>query len=84
MGDTEENVKKEEKHEDKDGKGEKVKDKKKKKDKKKEKNPEDKKDATKLKSKLENIDAKIRALNVKREEILKLIEEAESSAPAEA
>ncbi|KAI7737566.1 hypothetical protein M8C21_019527 [Ambrosia artemisiifolia] len=80
MADKEENLKKEEKHVDKDVKGEKPKDKKKKE--KKEKNPEDKNDAAKLKVKLERIDAKIQALNVKREEILKLIEQAQANAPA--
>nr|XP_043614380.1 protein PXR1 [Erigeron canadensis] len=61
---------------------EKAKDKKKKKDKKekKEKNPEDKNDPTKLKAKLEKIDSKIQALNVRREEILKLIEAAQANA----
>ncbi|GFZ17527.1 hypothetical protein Acr_26g0007970 [Actinidia rufa] len=42
---------------------------------KKKKNPEDKKDPTKLKQKLEKIDSKIQALNAKREETLKLINE---------
>ncbi|KAK9090636.1 hypothetical protein Sjap_023813 [Stephania japonica] len=54
---------------------EKSKDKKKKK---KEKNPEDKNDTGKLKVKLEKIDAKMQDLVAKREEILKLIKEAEA------
>ncbi|KAF5758488.1 hypothetical protein HanRHA438_Chr16g0742241 [Helianthus annuus] len=83
MGDPEENLKKEEKHGDKEGKGEKSKDKKKKKEKK-EKNPEDKNDPTKLKAKLEKLDSKIQALNVKREELVKLIEQAQANAPAPA
>ncbi|GJX81469.1 hypothetical protein Tco_0330950 [Tanacetum coccineum] len=65
---------------------EKVKDKKKKdkkeKKEKKEKNPEDKKDPAKLKAKLEKIDSKIQALNVQREEILKLLQEVQANAPA--
>lgn len=80
MGDTEENLKKEEKQVDKDGKKEKSKDKKKKD--KKEKNPADKNDPAKLKAKLEKIDSKIQALNVKREELVKQIEQAQASAPA--
>lgn len=87
MGGTEESSKKEEKH--KDGEEEETKDKKDKKcndeekaekKKKKEKNPEDKKDPHKLKLKLEKLDAKMQALVTKREEILKLLNEAEQIA----
>lgn len=90
MGETDENNvanhEKEEKHADNENRqgednGEKVKDKKKKKEKK-EKNPEDKNDPAKLKAKLEKIDSKIQALNIRREEILKLIVEAQANAPA--
>lgn len=84
MGDTDvANTEKEAKKHVEDGQGEKGKDKKKKKEKKetKEKNPEDNNDPTKLKVKLEKIDSKIQALNVKREEILKLIQEAQANAP---
>ncbi|CAH1424779.1 unnamed protein product [Lactuca virosa] len=80
MGETEE---KEEKFKDaQNGDEEKDKKKKEKKDKKekKEKNPEDKNDPAKLKAKLDKIGSKIQALNVKREEILKLLEEAEAKA----
>jgi hypothetical protein len=53
---------------------------------KKEKNPEDKKDPTILKQKLEKLDTKMQALAAKREELLKLLNEAEtnSSQPPEA
>lgn len=75
------------KHEDEDEKGEKSEEKaqdKKKKDKegkeKKTKNPEDKKDQAKLKLKLEKLDAKMQALAIKKEEIMKLIKEAEKAA----
>ncbi|KAI3766808.1 hypothetical protein L2E82_16882 [Cichorium intybus] len=87
MGDTDE---KEEKFSDAvDGEEEKDKKKKEKKEKnekkekkeKKEKNPEDKNDPGKLKAKLDKIGSKIQALNEKREEILKLLEEAEAKAP---
>ncbi|KAL5077793.1 hypothetical protein RYX36_016777 [Vicia faba] len=72
MGGTEEEVKHEEEVEvDK-------KDKKEKKEKKK-KNPEDKKDPTMLKQKLEKLDAKIQVMVAKREEILKLLKEAETN-----
>ncbi|KAL4584039.1 hypothetical protein LXL04_008629 [Taraxacum kok-saghyz] len=81
MGETEE---KEEKFKDAENgdeeKDNKKKGKKEKKDKK-EKNPEDNKDPVKLKAKLDKIGSKIQALNAKREEILKLLEEAEAKAP---
>ncbi|KAI4303888.1 hypothetical protein MLD38_039472 [Melastoma candidum] len=71
---------KEEKGEDKKDKGSKDEceqnDKKEKKKKKKEKNPEDKKDPVKLRQKLEKIDGKIQALMAKKEEIMKLINDA--------
>ncbi|OIV89864.1 hypothetical protein TanjilG_23129 [Lupinus angustifolius] len=81
--------KKEEKDEEGGGKeAEKSKDKKKKKEKdgKEKKNPEDKTDPAKLKLKLEKLDTKMQALVAKREEILKLLEEAERGAanPSEA
>ncbi|CAL0327696.1 unnamed protein product [Lupinus luteus] len=81
--------KNEEKQEEVDGKeAEKSKEKKKKKEKegKEKKNPEDKMDPTKLKLKLEKLDTKMQALVAKREEILKLLEEAERGAtnPSEA
>lgn len=67
------------KHED---EQEKTKDKKKK-DKdskeKKVKNPEDKKDPAKLKAKLQKIETKMHDLQIKKDEILKLISEAESN-----
>ncbi|CAL0305044.1 unnamed protein product [Lupinus luteus] len=71
--------KKEEKSEEADGKEDKSKEKKTKKDKggKEKKNPEDMKDPAKLKQKLEKLDTKMQALVAKREEILKLLEEAE-------
>lgn len=47
---------------------------------KKTKNPDDKKDLGKLKLKLEKIDAKIQALETKREEILKLLNQVENKA----
>lgn len=88
MGGTEESIKKEEKHEEEEE--EQIKDNKKdkkckdeekaEKKKKKEKNPEDKKDPQKLKLKLEKLDAKMQALVSKRDEILKLLNEAEQIA----
>ncbi|KAL2492752.1 Protein QUIRKY [Abeliophyllum distichum] len=77
--------KEKEKHADEDEKGEKGAEKakdKKKKDKgdKEKKNPEDKKDPTKLRAKLEKIDSKMQALVIKKEEILKQINEAEKNA----
>ncbi|GAB2240652.1 hypothetical protein Droror1_Dr00021170 [Drosera rotundifolia] len=48
-------------------------------EKKKSKNPEDKKDPSKLKLKLEKIEGKMRDLEAKREEILKLLQEAETN-----
>ncbi|KAL8123531.1 hypothetical protein AgCh_011489 [Apium graveolens] len=96
MGETENNEvekdkqEKKEKHADEDGKGEKgekTKDKdKKKKDKsgkeeKKKKSPEDKKDPAYLKSKLEKLDVKIKDLVTKKEEMLKLLQEAEANPP---
>ncbi|KAF4403221.1 hypothetical protein G4B88_027992, partial [Cannabis sativa] len=92
-----EHIEKEEKHEkvleEKKEKHEKVEEKKekheegedkKKKDKKekKKKNPEDNKDGAKLKQKLEKIETKIQALVAKKEEILKLIKEADQVAPS--
>ena len=81
---------KKEKHVNEDGKEQKKKDKKDKegKDKedkegggggkeKKKKNPEDKNDPAKLRQKLEKIDTKMQALVAKKEEILKLINEAD-------
>ncbi|XP_010459278.1 PREDICTED: nucleolar protein 58-like [Camelina sativa] len=81
---------KKDKHEDdKDGGGEEGEDqekKSKKKDKKakKEKNPEDKKDPQKLKTKLQKIEDKIQAMVLKKDEILKLIHEAEQAKPSTA
>lgn len=85
---------KKDKHEDdKNGGGEEGEDqekKSKKKDKKakKEKNPEDKKDPEKLKMKLKKIEDKIQAMVLKKDEILKLIHDAEqakgSAAPVDA
>ncbi|XP_008437610.1 protein PXR1 [Cucumis melo] len=69
--------KKEKKDKEKHGEGE---DEEKKK-KKKEKNPADKKDPTKLRQKLEKLEAKMQALAVKKEEILKLLHEAEQNPP---
>ncbi|XP_010444127.1 PREDICTED: nucleolar protein 58-like [Camelina sativa] len=81
---------KKDKHEDdKNGGGEEGEDqekKSKKKDKKakKEKNPEDKKDPQKLKTKLQKIEDKIQAMVFKKDEILKLIHEAEQAKPSTA
>merc|ERR1712177_29350 len=47
---------------------------------KKKKNHEDKNDPTKLRAKLEKIDAKMQALNQEKEEILKLLQEVEKTA----
>lgn len=47
---------------------------------KKKKNPEDKNDPTKLKQKLEKLETKMQALAIKRDEVLKLIHEAENAA----
>lgn len=49
---------------------------------KKKKNPEDMKDPSKLRLKLEKIDSKMQVLVAKKEEILKLLKEAEQGAPA--
>lgn len=91
--------KKEKTKDDTEGKEEKSKDEKKKKNKdndgkekenkeeggkeKKKKNPEDNKDPIKLKQKLEKLDTKIQALEAKKEEIMKLLKEAETN-PSEA
>lgn len=48
---------------------------------KKKKSPEDKNDPAKLRKKVEKIDSKMLALVAKKEEILKLLEDAEQAAP---
>ncbi|XP_073059532.1 uncharacterized protein [Primulina eburnea] len=51
------------------------------KDKKKDKNPENKKDPSKLRVKLEKIEQKMQDMQLKKDEILKMINEVESNAP---
>ncbi|KAK7304593.1 hypothetical protein VNO77_42476 [Canavalia gladiata] len=70
----------EEEEESKEKKKKKKKDKEGKEEKKKKKNPEDKMDPENLKTKLEKLDTKMQALVAKKEEILKLLKEAEQAA----